>query len=375
MAAIKRERGESPLIQYWTSITADQQSGAPPLPFEYKYIQGHTGWSVLGFCVEVGNMGEHLGRDYHNFAAMYDFVVNWRAAAGSQSPVNPLARTIVDWLPRVFVEPYACIEISRHYQERLRPPIGKAQTLVAKSAAQPKRPQPEEVFFGMPVQIVTGAPCETSLRLQKIEHGAAPAYDYECPVLERKEWARCVGPIHDDIRAAVERDAADSDPDVKEALAVAYQLAAILVASFIAFQKKGWLTGRDNPSFAPRNFGSGPRDSPDWVAFEDVPKKERVSLQTTELSNVNSSLLEYIGHSLSVFDKWRELVVDRQSFPDALRSMMPTASGQADLLQQMQAKAEQTAPTLTPSAQLAREFVKALIEIDLSRTSRNQIRN
>jgi hypothetical protein len=375
MAAISRERGNSALIQYWSSNPADRQSGAPPLPFEYQYIQGHTGWSVLGFCIEVGNMGEHLGRDYHNFAAMYDFVSNWRAAAESHSSVHPLARAIVGWLPRVFVEPYACIEISRHYQERLRPPIGKAQTLLAKSAALPQKPQPDEVFFGMPVQIVTGAPCETSLRLQKIEHGAAPAYDYECPVLERKEWARCVGPIHDDIRAAVEQDSAGADPNDKEALAVAYQLAAIFVASFIAFQKKGWLTGRDNPSFAPRNFGSGPRDSPDWVSFEDVASKERISLQTTELSNVSSSLLEYIGLSLSIEDIWRKLIVDRQSFPDALRSMLPTASGKADLLHQMQAKAEQSDPVISPSAQLARDFVKALIEIDLSRTSRNQKRN
>jgi hypothetical protein len=82
------------------------------------------------------------------------------------------------------------------------------------------------------------------------------------------------------------------------------------------------------------------------------------------LSNVSSSLLEYIGRSLSVYDKWRELVVDKQSFPDALRAMMPAASGQADLLQQMKAKAEQTSPALTPSARLAREFVKALIEIN-----------
>ena len=89
-------------------------------------------------------------------------------------------------------------------------------------------------------------------------------------------------------------------------------------------------------------------------------------MQTTELSNVSSSLLEYIGHSLSVYDSWRKLIVDKQSFPDALRTMLPTASGKADLLQQMQAKAEQITSASSPSAQLACEFVKALIEIDIT---------
>ena len=89
-------------------------------------------------------MGEHLGRDYYNFGAMYDFVVRWRTAARIRWPDDdsdqppPLAKAIIDWLPRVFVEPYACVEISRHYQGRLRAPIGETNMLRAKTANRSK---------------------------------------------------------------------------------------------------------------------------------------------------------------------------------------------------------------------------------------------
>lgn len=370
MPTIKSRWPDSALARYWESGPTGRKAESSPLPFEYRFILRATGWSVLGFCIDVGNMGEHLGQDYYNFAAMYDFVDRWRTAAVARGTAHALARTIVDWLPQVFVEPYACVEISRHYLDRLRKPIGRKDMLLAKTGDRfkPVKPQKkEDAFLGMPVQMVTGAPCETSLRLETRDKAGAPAYNYECPPLELKEWARCVGGIQTDIRNAVKTDAGDQEKEVMDRLAVAYQLAAILTASFIAFQKKGWLTGKANPSFAPRNFGSGPRDSPDWMPLAKAT--EKATLQSIELSNLRDSLRDFIGHALSVHPHWEKLVSntpDNHSFPRRLYALLPHATGKPDLLQQMKDNAEKNPPdrVKNPTEYLANEFVKALIDLN-----------
>lgn len=248
--------------------------------------KGAGSWRRLGYCVAWGGEHDEIATvDFQNFLYMQRFVAKKLASIGP----------LFAHLAGVFVEPYACIEMSCIKANRER--LGNIE-----AAVQAKE-------SGYPVQVVSGGPGETSLRVyKKSTHTFTDPqdYDYEFLELELAEWERVHGgiPIPGDVEKKLEKDARELAEliglkDFKillQRMLCAFRLMAVMLASYVAFVQAGWASDTYTGAFSGRNFAGGPRDANEWGLLgrlgrpNDGPAKPGTACATVDLTDLAVTL-------------------------------------------------------------------------------------
>ncbi len=215
----------------------------------------------------------------------------WSPAFAHYASLHHMARSLADHgpafapLPATFVAPYAAVQ---------RSPQGAS---------------------GAPVQLITGAPRDTSLRLTR----AAP----EAPLpaaLELVEWRRVLAGtlvpglgalVAGDVRRITEalrehaaaaggeravgllERASHLEGQLSARLPVVYQLRQQLLASYVAFVAEGLASSleQDRGVFAGVHFASGPRGAHRWGPLVTLEGGQRVCAAWVDAEDLRQSLL------------------------------------------------------------------------------------
>lgn len=284
----------------------EEESYLLPITYPTEIAKTTDSWANVGFCAAMGKHNEEMANiDFEHFGELSNAIRRARPLAG---------------LSEGIVEPFVCIEISRfrHNFERLPVNLRRVGFGVEEfPTAGPVSLLPERALIGFPVQIVTVAPCETSLRIYKTKgSNSKQNYDYDCPALELEEWHRCykhfVIPGEDEQDRLMEIDLSKLrvfllknqvwahnpdgyntviqldeyfDHDQKEIeelygeavdtilapvlpkMRIIFRILHGVAASYISFLNLDWASDSYTGSFSGRNYNSGPRDSNEWGDF------------------------------------------------------------------------------------------------------------
>jgi hypothetical protein len=288
------------------------------LPFAYSNRDNAGSWRTLGFCITTGNLGEgeteELTTDFSNFNQLFNFVKRLKSNSLASSSVFEL-------LAKGFVEPFIAIELSPLRTELLRPEI--LEGIQSKA-------------ISYPAQIITCAPCETSLRLYKKK--SDQDYDYDCLDLELTEWERCYTSViipnedrerinQDAVLAGVELQKKLKEMQVKQLeqseldilteklrrqMSLAYKMMLVMFASYTTFLKYEWATDTYTGSFSGRNFNSGPRDANQWglLATPAKPGKAKICGEVDLIDlpeTIAEAMFQALGLIIDVYRPFAEI--------------------------------------------------------------------